>query len=205
MPQLDQYIKAKRIKPPDWTALKQMFFDRAKEYKEEDHEYRFGHYAPHTTLVGPYIRLKVRPESNMYGDHDLFGFTMGEYGRLTLDSNPTLRRVQIMLQHANTFQAQHGGIWNWRPQEEFHKSIKRKIMSAHSPPQGDPLIYILPDGKVHAAFYIPASEVLESSWEHYPRAEKWLESTYSGKQLVENRFNAATANAFDWLDNFGKL
>ena len=32
---------------------------RSKEYMEEDYEYRKGHYAPYTKLVGPYVRLKI--------------------------------------------------------------------------------------------------------------------------------------------------
>ncbi len=200
LPQLDAHIRARRIKPPDWAAVKDAFFSRAKEYNEEDHEYRFGHYAPYTTLVGPLIRLKVRPESNMYGDHDLFGFTMGLYGKLTLDAHPTLRRVQVELQRSNTFQAQHGGIWNWRPSEAFHQTIKRKIMGSHSPPDGDPLLSIQPDHKVHAVFYIPERDVLEPAWD-FPQARKWRDSTRSG---TEHNFNVATADIMDWLNHLGE-
>ncbi len=168
------------LTPKGEEDLKRLFKDRAKEYAEEDYDYRCGHYAPYTELVGPFVRLKVRPESNMVGDHDLFGFTHQEYGKLVLDD--TLAHVQLALQQANSFQAQHGGIWNWRPKEEFHKSIKAKIMSAHSPMDGDPLIYILPDGEVNAAFYIPEGEKLISVWDA-PGATKWLQSTYSGREL----------------------
>jgi hypothetical protein len=161
--------------------LKRLFKDRAKEYAEEDYDYRCGHYAAYTELVGPFIRLKVRPESNMVGDHDLFGFTHPDYG--TLISDETFAHVQLDLQQADSFQAQHGGIWNWRPKEEFHKGIKAKIMSAHSPTDGDPLIYILPSGEVNAAFYIPAGEKLVSVWD-IPGATKWLGSTHSGRALA---------------------
>lgn len=161
-------------------VLKRLFADRAKEFAEEDYDYRCGHYAAYTELVGPFVRLKVRPEVNMVGDHDLFGFTHKEYGKLVLDD--TLGNVQLALQQASSFQAQHGGIWNWRPKEEFHKSIKAKIMSAHSPNDGDPLIYILPSGEVNAAFYLPKEERLRSVWD-IPTATKWLQSTYSGRAL----------------------
>ena len=162
--------------------LKRLFKDRAKEYGEEDYDYRCGHYAPYTELAGPFIRLKVRPESNIVGDHDLFGFTHQEYGKLVPDD--TLANVQLALQQANSFQAQHGGIWNWRPKEEFHRSIKAKIMSAHSPMDGDPLVYILPTGEVNAAFYIPEGEKLVSVWD-VPGATKWLTSTYSGRGVAK--------------------
>jgi hypothetical protein len=168
--------------------LKRLFKDRAKEYGEEDYDYRCGHYAPYTELVGPFIRLKARPQVNMIGDHDLFGFTHQEYGKLVLDD--TLGHVQLALQQANSFQAQHGGIWNWRPKEEFHKSIKAKIMSAHSPMDGDPLVYILPDGQVTAAFYIREEEKLRSVWD-VPGATKWLQSTHSGRESLKG--SAASA------------
>ncbi len=162
--------------------LKKLFKERAAEYTEEDYDYRCGHYAKYTKLVGPFVRLELRSDVNMVGDHDLFGFTVGEYGKLTHDE--TLGHVQLALQQANTFQAQHGGIWNWRPKEEFHKNIKTKIMSAHSPMDGDPLVYILPGFQVHAAFYIPEKEVLQSVWD-FPGATKWLQSTYSGTALLK--------------------
>ena len=165
----------------DWTKLKALFKDRAKEYGEEDHEYRFGHYQPYTHLQGPYVRLKDRPEMNMVGDHDLFGFTKGNSG--VLISDDTLSALQIALQESLDFQAQHGGIWNWQPKEEFHKQIKKKIMSAHSPPNGDPLLHFLPDGVVRAAFYIPLTESLQPVWT-YPDATAWLKQTFSGKQLL---------------------
>jgi hypothetical protein len=164
-------------------GLKSLFMDRAKEYGEEDYDYRCGHYAQYTELVGPFIRLKARSTVNMVGDHDLFGFTHQEYGKLVLDD--TLGHVQLALQQANSFQAQHGGIWNWRPKEEFHKSIKAKIMSAHSPRKdggGEPLVYILPNGEVNAAFYIPEEERLRSVWD-CPEATKWMRSTHSGRLI----------------------
>jgi hypothetical protein len=172
------------LTPDGEKALRGLFADRAKEYAEEDYDYRFGHYAPYTTLVGPFIRLKLRPEANMVGDHDLFGFTLRSYGLLYSDQ--TLRTIQIELQKANTFQAQHGGIWNWKPKEAFHKGIKAKIMGAHSPNDGDPLLYIQPGFKVHAVFYIPGREVLHSVWD-YPQATKWLTSTHSGRELLKKQ------------------
>jgi hypothetical protein len=162
----------------DWKKLKDLFMDRAKEYAEEDREYRFGHYQPYTHLEGPYVRLKARPDANMVGDHDLFGFTRGDSGILIPDD--TLTAVQVALQESLDFQAQHGGIWNWRPSEAFHNDIKKKIMGAHSPPNGDPLLHFLPGGSVRAVFYMPMTESLESVWDH-PGASRWLSQTSSGK------------------------
>ncbi len=162
----------------DWNKLKDLFMDRAKEYDEEDREYRFGHYQPYTHLEGPYVRLKDRPDANMVGDHDLFGFTRAETGILIPDD--TLTAVQIALQESLDFQAQHGGIWNWQPSEAFHKDIKKKIIGAHSPPNGDPLLHFLPGGGVRAVFYMPMTETLESVWNH-PGASRWLSQTFSGK------------------------
>jgi hypothetical protein len=165
----------------DWKRLKDLFMDRAKEYAEEDPEYRAGgHYAPYTHLEGPYVRLKDRADTNMVGDHDLFGFTRGETGILIPDD--TLTAVQVALQESLDFQAQHGGIWNWQPREEFHKDIKKKIMGAHSQPHGDPLLHFLPGGAVRAVFYMPLTETLESVWDH-PGATRWLSQTSSGKLL----------------------
>lgn len=162
----------------DWKKLHDLFMDRAKEFAEEDHEYRFGHYKEYAHIEGPYIRLKARPEMNMVGDHDLFGFTEGESGKLIHDG--TLGHVQRALQASLEFQAQHGGIWNWTPTEPFHQDIKRKIMGAHSPPHGDPLLHFLPSGTVRAAFYVPLGEQLESVWQH-PGAGQWKSQTFSGK------------------------
>jgi hypothetical protein len=90
----------------DWQKLHDLFMDRAKEFAEEDHEYRFGHYREYAHLEGPYIRLKARPDMNMVGDHDLFGFTKADTGRLIHDA--TLPHVQKALQASLDFQAQHG-------------------------------------------------------------------------------------------------
>lgn len=162
----------------DWRKLHDLFMDRAKEFAEEDHEYRFGHYKEHAHIEGPYIRLKDRPDVNMVGDHDLFGFTKDDSGTLVHDG--TLAHVQKSLQASLDFQAQHGGIWNWRPSEPFHQEIKRKIMGAHSPPKGDPLLHFLPNGMVRAAFYVPLTEELQSVWEH-PAASDWMRQTHSGR------------------------
>lgn len=165
--------------PADWNKLKALFIDRAKEYDAEDYDYRFGHYQAHTQLVGPYIRLKLRAGVNIVGDHDLFGFT-NTSGKLVHDKDFGI--VQEALQAAPSFQAQHGGIWNWEPREAFHQSIKVKIMGAHSAPNGDPLILILPGFIVLAAFYVPGKEVLESVWSH-PEAHNWYMQTFSGKKM----------------------
>lgn len=175
---LDQRLRFWPKTENDWTTLKKVFMDRAKEFAEEDHEYRFGHYKEHAHLEGPYIRLKARPEMNMVGDHDLFGFTKDNTGQLILDT--TLQHVQKELQSSLEFQAQHGGIWNWQPSAVFHQGIKRTIMGAHSPQDGDPLLHFLPNGTVRAAFYIPETEELKSVWD-CPGAVKWLQQTYSGK------------------------
>ena len=170
---------------PSADALKALFTTRLKEYLEEDYEYRWGHYAPYTQLVGPCIRLKLRPHDNMYGDHDLFVFTSDiGYGKLIQNPNEVVG-IQTALQEANAFQAQHGGIWYWAPDTTFNKGIRQKIMGAHSPPNGEPLIYVMPQGVVTAAFYIPGSgggDHLLSVWD-CPQATKWLETTHSG-QLV---------------------
>ncbi len=114
---------------PDWNKLYDLFKSRAAEYAEEDYEYRYGHYAEHAEIVGPFVRLKKCADMNMVGDHDLFGFTTVRYGLLTLDT--ALGHVQAALQKANQFQAQHGGIWNWQPSNPFNVGIKTKIMGAH--------------------------------------------------------------------------
>ena len=176
---LDERLRFWPKTEQDWGKLKDLFRDRAKEFAEEDHEYRQGHYKEHAHIEGPYIRLKARPEVNMVGDHDLFGFTKETTGTLIHDA--TFPHVQKALQESLEFQAQHGGIWNWSPKEPFHLEIKRKIMSAHSPPNGDPLLHFLPTGILRAAFYIPATESLESVWEH-PGAATWRSQTFSGKE-----------------------
>ncbi len=182
---------------PYWDKIKGVFFSRAKEYLAEDRDYRpGGHYAVHCKLVGPYIRVEGRPNTNMVGDHDLFGFTLGDFGQLKHDSWGNLRLVQIALQEANTFQGQHGGIWNWKPREEFHQSIKIKIMGGHSPPDGEPLVYVLPGFKVCAAFYIPGDEILKSVWDC--EGVEWLLSTHSGKLYFETPTNTAVV-PFDFV------
>jgi hypothetical protein len=177
---LDERLRFWPKAEADWQKLRALFMDRAKEFAEEDHEYRFGHYQEYAHLEGPYVRLKARPDMNMVGDHDLFGFTKGDTGTLIHDA--TLPHVQKALQASLAFQAQHGGIWNWQPSEPFHQDIKRKIMGAHSPPHGDPLLHLLPSGVVRAAFYIPKVERLESVWDH-PGAGQWRAQTSSGKSL----------------------
>lgn len=170
----------------DWKGAKKWFKKRLKEYWEEDVHYRRGHFKKHVLLEGPFIHLPERPGVHMYGDHDLFGFTQHAFGRLTLDSSPLLKTVQIDLQDANTFQAQHGGIWNWVPELAFHKDIKALIMGGHSAPKGEPLVYILPDFVVVAAFYVPdkVGDYLVPVWA-CPQATDWLKTTYSGKKLLE--------------------
>lgn len=166
------------------ATLKKWFISRLREYAEEDHDFREGEYRKHVELVGPFVHLKARPNAHLYGDHDLFAFTKNQFGKLVHDSQVDLSTVQKKLQRSNTFQAQHGGIWNWRPRAEFHQQIKRVIMSAHSPPNGDPLVYILPHGIVVAAFYINDSdgERLVSAWD-YPEAKAWLKTTRSGASV----------------------
>ena len=173
---------------PSEKVLYDAFKSRLTEFWEEDHEYRHGHYKDHTLLVGPFIRLRLRPDENMYGDHDLFVFTNGDSSSWGVISIADLPSVQAELQNANTFQAQHGAIWYWAPGTAFNSNIKEKIMSAHSPNEGDPLVYIRPGGEISAVFYIKgiegAPDRLDSVWDHFPAANKWLMGTYSGKFLV---------------------
>jgi len=174
------------VKLPPEDVLKKAFFSRLNEYQEEDYDYRWGHYAPYTELVGPCIRLKLRPDENMYGDHDLFVFTKGDgYGHIIQDE-AQITSTQVALQEANAFQAQHGGIWYWQPGTDFNSNIRRVIMGAHSPPDGEPLVYIMPNNAVTAAFYIPGNgtaDKLSSVWD-CPDATKWLKSTHSGALLL---------------------
>ncbi|WP_225408685.1 hypothetical protein [Stigmatella hybrida] len=197
IPQLEGLTSKGKVSAPSdekqWAQLKGQFESRLAEFRDEDSHYREGGpYAKHVSLQGPFIHLKERPGEHMYGDHDLFAFTTGGFGKLTLDNTPQLRDVQKALQEADTFQAQHGGIWNWQPQEKSHEAIKAKIMGAHSPPSGEPLVYIQPGGAVSAAFYIPADpstqteEKLVSAWDA-PNATKWLESTHSGAELLKKQ------------------
>lgn len=174
-----------RIKKPSDAALEAAFMSRSKEYMEEDHAYRKGHYAPHTTLVGPYVRLKVRPDVNMVGDHDLFAFTSPEgkeYGVFVPDTDERVAGAQKALQNKSTFQAQHGGIWYWKPDTNFNVQIKQKIMGAHGPDGDEPLVYIRPGKQVTAAYYTTADK-LESVWSN-PIWTKWLRKTHSGGLLL---------------------
>ena len=179
-----------RVKFPEsdaeWAALRKWFVSRLTEYSEEDPEYRpGGHYAEQVHLSGPFIHLAARPDDHMYGDHDLFGFGMmnGDgTGTFVLDTDTAGQDMQSILQAATTFQAQHGGIWNWQTDTAFNQNIKNVIMGAHSPPNGEPLIVMTPSGTVEPMFYI-APDRLESAWKH-PEATKWLESCYSGTPLL---------------------
>lgn len=174
-----------RLKVPAEKDLKDAFFSRSKEYMEEDHEYRKGHYAPYTTLVGPYVRLKVRPDANMVGDHDLFAFTMPEpekYGIFMQEKDARVGQAQKALQNKQTFQAQHGGIWYWRPSKSFNLGIKNKIMGAHGPEGDEPLVYIRPGKQVTAAYYTKEDR-LKSVWDN-PAWTKWMKKTHSGRMLL---------------------
>lgn len=174
----------KHIKVPSDTALEAAFMSRSKEYMEEDYEYRKGHYAPFTKLVGPYIRLQARPDVNMVGDHDLFAFTYPEadqYGTFLPGADPRVAQAQSALQNSQTFQAQHGGIWYWRPGVEFNVGIKNKIMGAHGPEGDEPLVYIRPGQQVTAAYYT-TDDNLKSVWDDTTWT-KWLNTTYTGKLL----------------------
>ena len=165
---------------PYWGKIREQFFKRAKEYLAEDRDYRpGGHFAVHCELVGPFIRLRARPGVNMVSDHDLFGFTTGSFGNLTLDTTTLLRTVQIALQKSNTFQAQHGGIWNWQPKGSFHKEIKRTVMEKHTADHQEPLIYVRPGFRTYAAYYVPDDEKLKSVWDCSYNA--WLDTTHSGR------------------------
>ena len=158
---------------------------RSREYMEEDHEYRKGHYAPHTTLVGPYVRLKVRSDVNMVGDHDLFAFTGAEgkdYGVFIPDTDARVASAQKALQNKPTFQAQHGGIWYWKPGTGFNVGIKQKIMGAHGPEGDEPLVYVRPGKQVTAAYYT-TDDKLESVWSNHGWT-KWLLKTHSGQLLL---------------------
>ncbi len=164
----------------DWGKLKGLFEDRVKEYQEQDYEYRHGHYKAHATVSGIYLQTRKRKGVNMVGDHDLFGFTRGGDGRLVHDSESGFEDVQKALQRSPTFQAQHGGIWNWVPGTTNNQDIRRKIMGGHSAPNGDPLLYIQPGFIVTAVFYVPGEEILKSVWD-CPDARGWLNQTFSGR------------------------
>ena len=170
-----------RIKAPADSVLEAAFMSRSKEYMEEDHEYRKGHYAPYTKLVGPYVRLKARSNVNMVGDHDLFAFTKpggNEYGAFMPDTDARVVQAQKALQNKPTFQAQHGGIWYWKPGTDFNIGIKQKIMGAHGPEGDEPLVYIRPGKQVTAAYYTTADN-LASVWSNAGWT-KWMGKTHSG-------------------------
>lgn len=172
-----------RVKPLDMNLLKKNFMARSKEYMEEDHEYRKGSYAPYTKLVGPYVRLKVRANVNMVGDHDLFAFTDPErYGKFMQDTDPRVAKAQKALQNADTFQAQHGGIWYWKPSKTFNSGIKAKIMGAHGPESDEPLVYIRPGLQVTAAYYIANLDSLSPVWFNSDWTQ-WMDKTHSGLLL----------------------
>ncbi len=174
-----------RFERPSDDALRSAFMSRSKEYMEEDHLYRKGHYAKYTTLVGPYIRLKLRADKNMVGDHDLFAFTKpeaDEYGVFLPESDPRVARAQKALQGKPTFQAQHGGIWYWRPTAEFNVGIKTTIMRAHGPLGKEPLVYIRPGKQVTAAYYVDTDN-LASVWSN-PAWTLWMADTHSGPLVV---------------------
>lgn len=166
---------------PDQAKLKEKFFERSKEYMEEDYDYRRGHYALYTTLDGPRIRLKIRPHVDMVGDHDLFLFTQGDKYGVPAPANG-VAAIQTALQSANTFQAQHGGIWYWEPTTRFNRNIKDVIMRAHGPSGAEPLVYVQPGMRVTAAYYIPEENRLRSVWD-CEDAKKWLGTTHSGSLL----------------------
>lgn len=184
---IQQRIKAgkypRQLSAPDWDKLKGAFMARSKEYMEEDYEYRKGHFAPFCVLVGPYIRLKQRQDVNMVGDHDLFAFTTDRYGVFAPGHLADIPLIQTALQKANTFQAQHGGIWYWVPKEAFHKGIKDKIMGAHSPNGDEPLVYIRPGGEVTAAYFLPDTDCLQSVWDNAGWTS-WMKKTHSGSLLL---------------------
>jgi hypothetical protein len=170
-----------RIKLPSDDVLRATFFSRSDEYMEEDHEYRKGHYAPYTKLVGPYVRLKARSDVNMVGDHDLFAFTLPEpknYGRFMQDTDIRVANAQKALQNKPSFQAQHGGIWYWKPSVQFNVGIKNKIMGAHGPEGDEPLVYIRPGKQVTAAYYT-SHDNLASVWDNVSWT-KWMKKTHSG-------------------------
>jgi len=183
----------KRIKlPPEnqygkfIAGLEATFMSRSKEYMEEDYEYRKGHYAPYTELVGPYVRLKSRSDVNMVGDHDLFAFTEpgpNDYGKFMHGSNNLVALAQKALQNKPTFQAQHGGIWYWEPGTEFNVGIKAKIMGAHGPDGDEPLVYIRPGKQVTAAYYITSEDKLAAVWSNSDWT-KWMAKTHSGELFL---------------------
>ena len=91
--------------------------------------------------------------------------------------------AQKALQNKPTFQAQHGGIWYWKPGTEFNVGIKAKIMGAHGPDGDEPLVYIRPGKQVTAAYYIPAEDKLAAVWSN-PDWTKWMAKTHSGELFL---------------------
>jgi hypothetical protein len=167
------------LKWPTMDKLKSTFLARSREYFEEDYAYRRGKYAAQTSLEGPYIRLKLRPTANMVGDHDLFAFT-DDQGNILKDPIHDARvdGAQRALQRSDAFQAQHGGIWYWKPDSEFNESIKTKIMSAHNAAGNEPLLLISAE-KVQAAFFVEPQKI-DSVWNN-PSSRAWLATTHSGR------------------------
>ncbi|MCP4101118.1 MAG: hypothetical protein GY750_06800 [Lentisphaerae bacterium] len=169
---------------PKKDRLRAKFFKRSEEYLTEDYNYRQGDYAPYTTFSGPFIRLKVRQSDNMFGDHDLFGFTyMSDYGLLASLNMSSIANIQRALQQAFNFQAQHGGIWYWRPEEPSRVRIKNIIMMAHYPNGNEPLVYIQPNKQITAAYFIGGNR-LESVWKESSWT-KWMETTGTGKLYLK--------------------
>lgn len=167
-----------------WAKLKSKFEQRLKEYINEDHNYRTGgHYAQHVHLAGIHIRAAQRPNATMVGDHDLFGFTdPGSHEFLAADDEKAIN-AQAALQKSSGFQAQHGGIWNWKPTEQKNVEIKDVIMGAHGPGKDEPLVYFNPlykddsgDRAVSVAFYIKGkSDRVKSVW-WFPQDKAWYPS-----------------------------
>jgi hypothetical protein len=175
------------LKMPGIEDLKEAFFSRAREYREEDTAYRHGEFQEHTTLAGPYIRLTVRPDENMVGDHDLFAFVEPDG---TIASAGRVDAIQKELQESHEFQAQHGAIQYWEPNEDFHKQIRDKIVNAHSPQKGSPLVVLWPNGTVVAAYFNEKEGKLASPWD-LTVGKQWLKQTWSGKKLLESQAQAA--------------
>lgn len=176
------------LRMPGIEELKEAFFSRAKEYCEEDTAYRHGEFQEHTHLEGPCIRLKARSDQNMVGDHDLFAFVETDG---TIASDDRIARMQEELQASHEFQAQHGAVLYWQPQEKFHQEIKDKIMNAHSPQKGAPLVVLWPNGSVGAAYFDNDANKVVSAWDL--AEDRWLKQTTSGQALLDARAAAAQA------------
>jgi len=174
------------LKMPAIADLKDAFLSRAKEYREEDTAYRHGEFKEHTKLEGACIRLQVRPDQNMVGDHDLFAFVEADGSIVSEDQ---VAEIQKELQESHEFQAQHGAVLYWKPHEEFHQEIKGKIVNAHTPRKGAPLVILWPNGAVSAAYFDDKAEKAVSPWERAD-GQKWLEHTRSGRELLTARAQA---------------